>query len=39
MKDALRDLALALALYALFGAILLTVAIVVTDALTGSVLP
>ena len=39
MKDALRELVIALALYAAFGAILLIVAVVVTDALFGTVLP
>lgn len=39
MKETLRDLALALALYAAFGAVLLIVAVVITDALFGAVLP
>lgn len=39
MKAALTDLLIALALYAAFGAIVLTTAIVITDALFGSVLP
>ena len=39
MKAALTDLVIALVLYPAFGAIVLLVAIVVTDALFGSVLP
>lgn len=39
MRDALRELVIALALYAAFGAILLVVAVVITDALFGQVLP
>jgi hypothetical protein len=39
MKAAITDLVIALVLYAAFGAIVLLVAIVVTDALFGSVLP
>jgi hypothetical protein len=39
MKDAIRELALALVLYAAFGAIVLLIAVVITDALFGVPLP
>jgi hypothetical protein len=39
MKAALTELLIALAFYAAFGAIVLLLAVVITDALFGQVLP
>jgi hypothetical protein len=39
MRAAVRELLIALVLYAAFGAILLLLAVVITDALFGQVLP
>jgi hypothetical protein len=39
MRAAVRELLIALALYAAFGAVLLLLAAVITDALFGQVLP